>query len=164
MLCRREIEICRDAECRVLTAQIKYFDRINRINRITKRMGVMEKSKGKLFLKPVGGSEHTWNNSHFGTTGPVTCEGCGTEHNELDISASSRIIDQLLGVQIVEECCGKAIDMLYNEFGEEFFEKFLAEYAENPLSPRFAFVGATINNALGQVNKKALELATNTVV
>ena len=119
----------------------------------------MTDKRGRLFSKPAGPSEHYWNNMHMGTTGDITCEMCGTHHEEIDPSEASRIIDRFLGLQLIEECCGKTIDILYAEFGEEFFMQFLRDYEESPLDIRFHFTGSRINEALDKINKKALELS-----
>lgn len=120
--------------------------------------------RNMLFKKPVGGSERVWNNQSMGTIAEFTCEACGTTHPELLASDSSRIIDRLLGLEIVEECCGKAIDVLYQEFGEEFCLAFLKDFANNPTDSRFGFltfiIGDIVEEARKNCNKaeKAIDL------
>jgi len=90
-----------------------------------------------LAKKPLGENEIYWNNNHMGTTRTVACEICGTEHPELDPNDDSRIISTFLGRQVVEECCGGIIDIVFKESGEEITRAYLKEFAENPTSPEF---------------------------
>lgn len=45
-----------------------------------------------LFDKPVGGSKQYWSNDHCSTSRAVTCEVCGTEHEELDINTTRILV------------------------------------------------------------------------
>lgn len=114
-----------------------------------------------MVSKPFGPSElgkgfgTDWNNLHWGTDGPVTCEICGTEHPER--KDETYTLSQFLGRVIVEECCGAMLDLVYNESGHEFFQAFLEEFAENPTDPRFLFTLDEIKSALHKVEKKLAE-------
>lgn len=100
-----------------------------------------------MVSKPFGPSElgkgfgTDWNNLHWGTDGPVTCEICGTEHPER--KDETYTLSQFLGRVIVEECCGAMLDLVYNESGSDFTRAFLEEFAENPTNPRFLFFPKT---------------------
>lgn len=118
------------------------------------------KAIGKLFLKPVGASERRWNNNHHGTTVGITCEPCGTNHPELNPNDDSRTVDTFLGLQMVEECCGRAFDVLYGEIGEEFTLAFLEDFTENPGDPRFSSLLFHLPELLARAAKKATENAT----
>lgn len=116
-------------------------------------------AKGKMFKKSVGESKHNWNNLHMGTTRAVVCELCGTEWPDLSPDGSeSYHLMTFLGFQTIEECCGRAADILYGEFGEEFTRQFLYDFAENPTDPRFGVLLIVLENALTQAGKKATEI------
>ena len=116
-----------------------------------------------LSNKPLGPSKlgngfgTNWNNSSWGTDGPILCEICGTNHPKR--TNETYIISKFLGYQVVEECCGAIIDRVYEESGEEFAIKFLEEFGENPTSPRFHILLATLNKVCIQAQKIALETA-----
>lgn len=114
-----------------------------------------------IFKKPVGGSDHHWNNDHSGTSRAVTCEICGTNHKELDFN-TTRTLDVFLGRQLVEDCCGKLIDVIYEEYKSVFFDRFLKEFIQNPLDN--PFLAKTINAAVKKVNEKAKALVNDTYV
>lgn len=101
-----------------------------------------------IFKKPFGPSERNW--SSFGTTRAVTCELCGTDHPELDETGeqSHHLLD-FLGRQCVEECCGRIVDMIYDEWGDEFAKAFLYEFAQNPGDKKFADLRWTLGSVLG---------------
>lgn len=121
--------------------------------------GTKRNSKKPLFKKSVGGSDYHWNNNHHGTSRTVTCELCGTKHKKLDFD-TTRTLDIFLGQQLVEDCCGKLIDILYEEYKRVFFDRFIKEFELNPLA--YPFLVAKINAAVKEVNKKAKELVNNT--
>lgn len=115
----------------------------------------------RMFEAPVGGSDHHWSNDHCATSRAVTCEICGTEHDELDFN-TTRTLDIFLGQQLVEDCCGKIIDIIYKEYKRVFFARFLEEFKLNPLA--YPFLAATINAAVKEVNEKAKVLVNDTDV
>lgn len=41
-------------------------------------------------------------------------------------------MSSFLGYQVVEECCGAILDIVYKQSGEEFTETYLEEFSENP--------------------------------
>ena len=104
----------------------------------------MKTKKHRMFRKPVGGSDRTWNNQCFGTNRAVMCDACGTNHKELAQDEAARILDKFLGLQLVEDCCGKAIDVLFREFGEEFCLAFLKDFGEDPTNLRFGVLRSTL--------------------
>jgi len=114
--------------------------------------------KAPIVSKPLGESEipeggFGWNNDAHGTYGPVTCEFCGTNHPER--RDQSYIVNRVLGLQVIEECCGKAIDLLYGELGETFTEAYLGEFSKNPTDPRFSLFLDTLSESLEAAAKKS---------
>jgi len=116
-----------------------------------------------LVKKPMGPSKlgrsfgTNWNNWSFGTDGPVLCEICGTNHPMR--KEDSYIVSKFLGCQVVEECCGAILDMLYKESGEEFTEAFLEEFAKNPTSPRFSMLLTTLYEVCTKAHDTTLKTA-----
>lgn len=114
-----------------------------------------------MVSKPFGPSElgkgfgTDWNNLHWGTDGPVTCEICGTEHPER--KDETYTLSQFLGRVIVEECCGAMLDLVYNESGEVFTRAFLEEFAENPTNPCFLLMLDDIKSTLQKAGNKLAE-------
>jgi len=118
--------------------------------------------KAPIVSKPFGESEipeggFGWNNDAHGTYGPVTCEFCGTNHPER--RDQSYIVNRVLGLQVIEECCGKAIDILYRELGEEFTKAYIKEFAENPADPRFFFFLDMLSKTLEAAAKRTNEIS-----
>lgn len=92
-----------------------------------------------IFTKPAGESERLWNNMTAKTYRAVTCQLCGTELPKPSPD-EGYTLGRFLGLQFVEECCGRAVDILYQEFGETFAMAFLNDFSENPSDPRFGFL------------------------
>lgn len=120
----------------------------------------MNKS-GKLFSKPFGPSSRIWANMLTSTTREVICEACGTVHKERKTDDDTRVLSRVFGLQIVEECCGGIIDVVYKELRNEFFTARLEEFAENPID--LSFIGSEINRALDEANIKAQEVVEETL-
>lgn len=121
-----------------------------------------EKQKGKLFPKPAGPAKRRWCNTHASTDGPILCELCGTDHPEDE--EEGYIWDRFLGLQLVEDCCGHAIDILYKEFGEEFATAFLYDFAKDPTNPRFGVLRTVLENCLKTAYEESEKLARETAV
>lgn len=114
--------------------------------------------------KPLGESklggygEGYWNNCRRGTDGPVVCDICGIEHPEdRDISY---IVSRFLGREVVEDCCGRILDVVYEESGQEFAEKYLREFAENPTDSRFYTLLCTLKRILPKALEKLDEVTS----
>mgnify|MGYP001607024239 FL=1 len=105
-----------------------------------------------LLKKPAGPTKFDWNLDHFGTSGPITCEACGTNHPENQ--DGSYIISTFLGLQIVEQCCGAIIDKSYQSADEVFATRFLKEFAENPGDPRFKMFSSALESSLSEAEKR----------
>ena len=116
----------------------------------------MEEKSKPLFKKSFGASEHKWNNLHTGTNGPTLCQLCGKEHPQND--SESYTLIQVLGIQGVDQCCGKVVDILYDEWGEDFAIAFLKEFANNPLDPHFSFFFEMLKENLVKARQKVEEL------
>lgn len=115
-----------------------------------------------LVKKPVGPSKLGqygvfWNNSAWGTDGPITCEICGTTHP--GDKEQSYIMSRFLGRQVVEECCGGILDRVYQESAEVFALKLLSEFADNPTDFRFHIFLDSIKSAMKKAAKKLTEVS-----
>ena len=119
-----------------------------------------------IFKKPIGESQVHWSNTHSGTISAVTCELCGTNHEELSESwnEGDYTVDRFLGMQLIEECCGKAIDILYTEFAEEFTIQFLKEFGGDPLNIRFSGFISYLEDALKKAKAQSEEMLSKTRV
>lgn len=112
---------------------------------------------------PLGPSERgsgfgtDWNNTSTGTDGPVTCEICGTHHPLR--KDESYTLSMFLGKQVVEECCGAILDVVYAESGEEFTEKFLKEFSENPTGCGFLTFRSVLFNCLSKAQEVISEVS-----
>ena len=111
-----------------------------------------------IFQKPAGPSERGWCNMKMGTTRGLTCEVCGTTLEELDEDDASYRINQVLGLQCIDECCGKAIDVLYEEFGEDFTMAFLHDFANNPSDSKFGLLRQVLVDLTKAARKKLREV------
>jgi hypothetical protein len=109
--------------------------------------------------KPVGPGARHWCIDHCGTSGPVTCEWCGTTWNDdpeyeengggEDVSLSS-----FGGFTIVDECCGAVLDRLFLRLGEPFFEAHLRVFCEDPLSEENHFTRKRIIQAVKDMRER----------
>lgn len=115
--------------------------------------------KRPIFTKPAGPSERSWNNLGTGTTSAVTCELCGTNHPAVNDGDDGYTLGRFLGMQFVEECCGRTVDYLYAELGEEFCMAFLHDFAENPTDSRFGFLRFCLADILEQARQKLTEVS-----
>lgn len=113
--------------------------------------------KKPLFDNPIGPSQRLHNNCHRGVWS-ACCELCGTQH-EVDPNSESLIVSEFMGYQVVESCCGSIFDLIFEESGGEFAERFLEEFAKDPLNPRFAVLRIKLEDVLSAVGKKTKVLA-----
>lgn len=113
--------------------------------------------KKPLLEKPFGGSEYPWNNRHMGTE-TAFCEVCGTNCKSDGPDAESLTIDVFLGRQMVEGCCGKLLDVLYEESGEEFAIRFIKEFSKDPSNPKFLMLRVLMEDAFASLDKKLTEM------
>ncbi len=87
-------------------------------------------------------------------------ELCGKNWPEITSRGeSSYSIGIFLGREFVGECCGKAVDTLYDEFGGVFIERFLDDFSKNPLDPKFGFFRRILKDSLEEVRKKSEAMA-----
>jgi len=107
---------------------------------------------GRLFTQPAGPSKRRWNNVHWASDGDILCEACGTPAPK---DAKSSIVDRIFGFQLVEECCGKTIDVLYEELGEEFCQAFLEDFAKDPTNPQFSILKMILKDLPKKLRVKA---------
>lgn len=114
-----------------------------------------------MVFKPLGPSKFgkgfgtDWNNLHKGTDGPVACEICGTKHPKRQDETYT--ISLFLNKEVVEECCGAILDLVYRESGDVFTSAFLEEFAENPTKPCSFFILDEIKSVLQKAGKKLSE-------
>ena len=109
-----------------------------------------------IFKKPFGGSDALWHNQNMGTTRSVLCEICGTSHPELPDGADSYYLSQFLGRQMIDECCGGVLDVIFEESGRTFALAYIKQCAEDPTSSQFSELLFMINEGLSRA-KKILE-------
>lgn len=93
----------------------------------------------------------------MGTIGGVICELCGTEHPERDSDDDSYTLGRFMGMQFVEECCGKIIDRIYSEFGEVFAMAFLEDFAKNPIDSNFGYLRFRLPEILDKAHSNIVE-------
>lgn len=114
---------------------------------------------GKLFSKPFGESEYRWNTSGMLTTGALTREACGTNHPERDHDDESYIIIHFLGLRVIQQCCGKVLDVVYDTLLPEIIRRLLKEFAENPLDSQYEDFRSELRAALAKAKRNAKGLA-----
>ncbi len=117
-------------------------------------MGAQKKRKW-LFNKPQGPSKKHY--SSISTNGEILCQGCGTTHAELDLSDDSRRFLVFRGYQIVEECCGAYLDVLYDILGETFFGIWGNDFEQDPLANKHLLTRIYIQHMVTAWNKAARE-------
>ena len=110
-----------------------------------------------LLKKPFGGSKYHWNNLHIGICSAY-CGVCG-KTTTVDSESASLTIDNFLGYQMVEGCCGGLLDLLYEESGEEFATRFFKEFSKDPFDPKFAVFLMVIKDTFAHIEKTAGELS-----
>ncbi|MBI4132894.1 MAG: hypothetical protein HY473_02310 [Candidatus Sungbacteria bacterium] len=116
----------------------------------------MGRRQKPLLTRPAGASEiFSIGNDHHGTLSSVICELCGTKHPKRHPGDHSYSLFTLLGRQGVLECCGALIDQVYREWGDEFTERVLGEFGEQPLDNRFSFLRRAIGGAVREWQKLA---------
>lgn len=118
--------------------------------------------RGHIFNKPAGPSEikpgrFGWHNQIVGTTRALICELCGTHHPERELGEEVTI-GLFLGLQYIDLCCGRAVDQLYEEFGEVFVLQYLKEFADDPTGPEFTVFVAVLKETLLKAGDKLSEV------
>lgn len=124
-----------------------------------------------LFPRSAGPSETPqrlgqgsfWNNLVYGIGGGdqpevATCELCGRKHI---IPRGGNALHPMSFLEKIgiEECCGHAADVLYDEFGETFAVAYLEEFAENPGDPRFAFLRRVLLETTQTASQRLREIS-----
>ena len=106
-------------------------------------------AKQPFFAAPVGPNERPWHGFLARITWEETiCELCGTLWPGLSEHEEAYSIGTLLDREFVDLCCGKAVDILYGELGDEFARAFLHEFSEDPTDPRFGHLLVAMRIAL----------------
>ncbi len=91
----------------------------------------------------------------FGTTRDgILCELCGTVWPGDPSGEESIYIGNILGLQFVDECCGRLVDLLYEEFGSAFAIRHLQEFADNPGGSEFGYLRWVISDLLRRARQK----------
>jgi len=123
--------------------------------------------KKLLFSEPVGPSAHEWSNQGLAVyESGATCGLCGTEYPGVDFESgnSSITISCFLGRQVVEDCCGRVLDLVYKESGEVMARKFLEDFAKNPTDQmRFLGFASFLSRCLQEANDN-LQTVTEEVI
>jgi hypothetical protein len=91
-----------------------------------------------LFKHPIGASAdcsaHSNGNSKQ-MESLITCQLCGTKDLKgEDESENPAYYFHFLGYKGVLQCCGRVIDILYQQWGLQFFQKTLTAFQKEPLS------------------------------
>ncbi len=139
----------------LLPAVQQFMDALENPKRGAVRRSILKRPAGPSKLGEYAGM--FWNNCDWGSDGPILCELCGTEHPEN--KDESYIMSRVLGLQVVEKCCGAALDVMYQESGEEFALKFLSECAENPTDFHFRIFLDSIRDAMRKIKEKLSKIA-----
>ncbi|TSC91671.1 MAG: hypothetical protein CEN92_222 [Candidatus Berkelbacteria bacterium Licking1014_96] len=125
-----------------------------------------------IFAQPIGPSETPstvgqghWNNmcSGFCGDGPEdwdVCGLCGTKHMA-PRDGDSLLRMRLLGIEGFEECCGKALDVVFRESGEEFTIVFLKQFAQNPTDSRFWILRHVLGEILTEAAQRVAEVSAD---
>ncbi len=107
----------------------------------------MSKDFEPIFDKPYGPSQRDWGMQR--AEHELLCEMCG---NEVFGSEDMPVDWTMIGDrQLVDSCCGKLLDDVYESLGEKFVRTYLANFAQNPTALRFStFRGFTLPSFLEQ--------------
>ena len=116
------------------------------------KVGIKLMGEGNVFklIKPAGDSKDGWCTTHCRTWRAVTCEVCGTDFPELDEEAGEYgyELNTIFGKQVVDRCCGKLLDMLFDELREDFFHKSIEEFKSDPLGSDASLVRIILQGAM----------------
>lgn len=121
-----------------------------------------DKKPKSLLSEPAGTAVRFWN-SGITTAHGVTCELCGKEWPDPPEDEDYTVV-RFIGKQVVMECCGRIIDMLYEEWGEDFTTAFLEDFASDPSDIRFGFLRFHLPDILKDAQKKADEVLNTVIV
>lgn len=94
------------------------------------------KLKGPIVNHPLGPSNiYTCGGwlipEGFTTTDDSICEFCGTLNTIEESQSGYLSISKVLGLVIVEQCCGTILDQLYEELSQEFTIELLSNFVMN---------------------------------
>jgi hypothetical protein len=117
--------------------------------------------KPKLFSEPIGPSRGLqWAKNT--TPAELICEPCGKLHSEREVDDNLGTA-WVLGYQVVIECCGRMVDTLYEQFGDDFTRRKLTDLSENPTGAEHTLLRAvTLPHILDRA-KSNLEAASANV-
>ena len=116
-----------------------------------------EKELKPIFKKPYGASQTKHSFGHSSTEGPILCDLCGTTHPNRSKENYSYAWGTILDRQYVEECCGKFVEDLYEQFSCSFVEAFLEDFSENPTDSRFGLFRHMLPEVMEEARKKLNE-------
>jgi len=82
------------------------------------------KDTGFLFHETFGASSRQWPEKYVRPTKEQTiCRGCGITHPKIDDENGGHYhIHIVFGREVILECCGGFLDLLFAEHGEEFYQ------------------------------------------
>jgi len=100
-------------------------------------------------------SQRNWCNTHNKTYGPgtVTCEWCGKIW-ELQDGTQGVVMCRFLGLDVIQECCGAVIDVVYQEWGEDFFRQKFEEFLGDPFAGEYGSIRFLIADSESNIAEK----------
>lgn len=147
-------------ELTVFNCTIDFFEKYSKKNVETfQQEEYMAKDSLKpIFKKPYGESQSEHSFGHSRTEGPILCELCGTTHPDKSEERYSYTWGMIFGRQYVEECCGKLVEELYEQFARVFVEAFLEDFSDNPTDIRFGFLRHMLPDIMEKAHQKVNEI------
>ena len=120
-----------------------------------------------LFKYPLGASqdfsgdfsEDCFQSSHTASGHAlqvITCQLCGRTYlKDRDVGNNFDYYFHFLGYRGVRLCCGKLIDILYQQWGKDFFKKTLSEFKKNPFAVDNTSIRENIKEVLKLLHEKS---------
>lgn len=87
----------------------------------------------------------------------LLCEICGTIHSEKSPDDVPHGFIEILGKQVVLECCGAILDNLFQQFGSTFTEIYFQKFSENPTGKRFRSLAYILGDRFQEIKEKLEE-------
>lgn len=105
--------------------------------------------------QPAGPSEIPegtlgWNNMGLGIEHAL-CQICGTWEGE------TPTVSMVLGLQVVEPCCGALLDALYRDLGKEFAIQYLKDFAKDPTASEYYELRRCLQDSLSEASERVAE-------
>lgn len=115
-------------------------------------------AKRKYLLdESAGPSIYPWKHDFINGV-ELTCHLCGdvVKAKSVGLHGNYRHVSYLpfLGLNIVKECCGKVLDVVYAESGEAMTLRFLGDFADNPTDEKYSTLIEALQYCLRRTKKK----------